>query len=416
MTVRDPKRWRDVTDGPEAPAGEVVRKMGDSDLPDDVTLARVRTRVMRTLARPRVRTPRVGLVASLMLGLGVAFAAVSFRGERERPVMPTEGSAPVAKPVRRALTPPALPAPPQSAPPIMERTELELLRRAPPALLERLHETVNSEGFAARNHRGFLGAGNQRFAADAIAIGAVLSRRDLIDEGWRAVEVAFQFQHKDGHFLDDALSVAYFLDHLSHALLLLGESDIGRDYRHRTDNLLPGLERAAIWLSAPPQLRALAQANRRAPARMFSCANAFGLTGLLLGNQRLIELGREFAEQGLAEQLPDGAFQMPGRLTYVYQGAVLWKLAWYALRFRGPRLDQALQKGAAWQLARTSPDGVVRMADAAPGMQLRRLRQDTWNVLEVTWALLYYGVRFDPAVIERAVAVRERATAIGIRQ
>jgi hypothetical protein len=191
------------------------------------------------------------------------------------------------------------------------------------------------------------------------------------------------------------LCTSYFLSHLAHALLVLDESELAQASRERVQAVLPRLARAARWLAAAERRAALDDSARDFPSRLVYHATALGLSGRLLGDAALEQAGAEYVERALALQRPDGAFAMQPQLEARYQGSVLWKLGWYALRFPGARVDEALRRGGRFQLALIDPDGTVDMSESAAVWAAIKERHRVANLEEVAWGLLYYGVRFD---------------------
>jgi hypothetical protein len=419
----DPPRFREGAPGPdtaEGRAASMARALAAPELPGDLALARVRAAVLAEVgtpgARPWWRRPVAVAATVVVLAGGSAWALWARRpapaaGTAAEAAREEALAAPRSEAERSRPAPPARVATKDEAP-ARPTGELDRLRSVPPTVLLALRgERPDGEGLSAFNRRGFACSGDQRFTLEGITVGAALGRRDLVDESWRAVETTFQFQAGEGHFLDDAVCTSYWLAHLSHALLVLDESEEGIHYRHRIGELRPRIERAASWLVRPEQQEALDRSARAFPSRLLYHAVAFGLTGVLLDNAALIAVGGEYVDRALALQREDGSFRMEPALDARYQGSVLWKLGWYAQRFPSARVAEALRRGAAWQRARIEPDGTVDMSESTPALDART-RHHRPTLFEVAWGLLYAGTTVgEPewlGVAER-VLVRNRA-------
>jgi hypothetical protein len=291
---------------------------------------------------------------------------------------------------------------------ILRRTEageLALLRGMPLEILAGLHgDTPDETGFVAQNKEGFACAGEQRFAIRTMAMGVVLARRDLIDESWRAIEAVLPFQTPAGGFLDPLYCDVQWLGQVSHALLLLRESELREAYADRIARLLPHVARLAAWLSHPPPLKELQGPRRGGNEGGYpNDAIAFGLSGVLLDNEHLKELGHEFMDRMLALQRPDGAFVISGGTDLAIQGSAVLRLGIFVSRFPEARYAEALRRAGDWELSRVTPQGEVNLAGNVRRLYGRDCKDvplvGCWTIDfdAFTWGLLYYTRLVEPS-------------------
>lgn len=327
-----------------------------------------------------------------------------------------EGVAPGANPRGGDAVPRAAAArPTRPAPDVLARAaagELALLRQMPPGLVVQLRgEVPDAQGFVAGNREGFTCAGEQRHAIMAMVAGVTLRRRDLIEDGFRAIEAPLQFQAPQGGFLDPKSCDLFWLGQASHGLLLLRESEDAGAYAARAKQLVPRLARLAAWLSQPSLVRDIHAIAEKDQVAYFNAAIAFAMSGLLLDDARLQALSREFVDAGLEHQRADGGFTVAKGTDPGGQASILWRLGMYLLRFPDARLVEPMQRGLAWQLGRVTPAGEIDVTDAASRVWIPACRsQPLPSCLQLSydafaWSLLYAGVLLDPHATDIAADV-----------
>ena len=300
----------------------------------------------------------------------------------------------------------------------------EMLKKLPPEVVARfvkLGGAPDANGLVGSNHRlGWTGVGLQRGAIIPLIVGAVRNDERLVAESWRAIDAAFAHQQADGSFelkpsepgqelkpwyyTSDS---AFWLCELSHGLLVLRESPLGAKFKERIAGLMPKIRLAAKRL-ADGREDLERHADGKSPNRLCIDANAFSLTGLLLGDERLKEIGRHFVERALALQREDGVFIERGGFDSSYQAVALLKLEVRSMYFPDAKVSNAIERGMKCELARIKPTGEVEVADntrTGLGQEKFLGHEKGVNYGEVAQALLYHGVRCNKKDV---IAIGER--------
>lgn len=284
----------------------------------------------------------------------------------------------------------------------------DLFKKMPKALLERAGGAYpDKNGLVGHNRDGFKAAAFQRGATLKLAIAAARGDAKRAADCWRAVEVTFAQQREEGHFGDPPSSVAFWLCELCRSLLVVRQSPLARDYEDRIALLLPKIGKAAYWLAK--QREVLFRVDGHAPNRLFFDAEAFGLAGLLLKDEKLVGIAKEFLVRGMKlYRDEDGAFLERGGGDSSYQAVCLLRLQEIDLYFPDKRIEEAVVKGVKWELSRIGKDGTVTTEGntrVRPGGEKFMGAEKQVNLGEVTLALLYFHARTGDA---DALAVIER--------
>jgi hypothetical protein len=143
----------------------------------------------------------------------------------------------------------------------------------------------------------------------------------------------------------------------------------------------------------------------------FNAAIGFGMSGLLLDDQRLQALSREFVDAGLKQQRPDGSFIVVKGTDAGGQASIMWRLGMYMARFPDARYLEPMRRGLAWQLGRVTPRGEIDVTDSASRIWMRACRtQPLTTCLQISydvfaWSLLYSAALFEPRATEVAADV-----------
>jgi len=292
-----------------------------------------------------------------------------------------------------------------AAEPVAPSNHAEILRRMPPALLDHSGVVPRADGLVGYNRDGFKASSFQRGATVKLALAAARGDEKQADDCWRAVDVAFAHQTGDGDFGDPAESVAFWLCELNRALLVIEESPLASHFQERIDALKPKIAKAAQWLTG--QRERLQREDRAAPNRLFFDAEAFRFAGLLLGDEALEKIGREFLEQGMKLYRPeDGVFLEHNGGDSSYQAVNLLRLQEIVLHFPDRQIDEAIAKGVQWELSCIGPDGVVSTESNTrvhPGGEKFMGQEKQVNIGEIALALLYYHERTGDPVALAAV-------------
>jgi len=243
--------------------------------------------------------------------------------------------------------------------------------------------------------------------------------RRCIDEGWLAIDAAFREQSEDGGFSRPGAphggpsAAAIWLAELNQAILVLRESELGSHYRERIEALVPKIRRAAQWLAQPRYQERLKREDADAPNRLLFDALAFGLSGVLTGDEELQQTGRRFVDLAMQKyRACDGVFLEKGGHDSSYQAVAALKLQIWTLYFPDPKLAEAADRAVRWELGRVLPDGRIDVA----GNTRTGLGQEKWmgrdkdvNRSEITLCLLYHYARTgDQASLSAARRIVER--------
>ena len=137
--------------------------------------------------------------------------------------------------------------------------------------------------------------------------------------------------------------------------------------------------------------------DAEAPNRLLFDALAFGLSGILADDDELKRLGREYVDLAMnCYRDSDGVFLEKGGHDSSYQAVAALKLQVWTTHFADKKLDSAVDRAIAWELARIGPDGRV---DTAGNTRTGR-GQEQWmghekdvNLSEIALCLLYHYAR-----------------------
>lgn len=290
----------------------------------------------------------------------------------------------------------------------------ELLNKIPAEFITRIGGAMpDQNGLVGHNRDGFKASAFQRGATLTLAIAAARGDRERADNCWRAVEATFAQQKAEGHFGDPPTSVAFWLCELCRSLLVVQQSPLAGDYQARIADLRPKIRKAADWLSE--QQAALIKADGDTPNRLFFSAEAFGLAGILLQDEKLMAVGKDFLARGMKLfREEDGVFLEHDGGDSSYQAVNLLRLQEIVIYFPDPKLEAAIRKGLKWELTRIAPDGTVSTAGNTrvhPGGEKFMGIEKQVNVGEITLAFLYFHIRTgDADALAAAQRIREHYT------
>jgi hypothetical protein len=239
--------------------------------------------------------------------------------------------------------------------------------------------------------------GNQRGAMLPLGVWAIRGDREKADAQWRAVEVGFQHQESDGRFAGSRTpsSIAFFFCELCDALLLVRASPLADAYEERIAALLPKIRLGVQRMHA--ERDKLWRFDIHAPNRLLFTAQAFGLSGLLLDDKELLALANDFAMAALSfQRKSDGVFLENFGPDTSYHAVCLLRAQVYGFFFPQKRIDEAMEKGIAWERSRILPTGEVDVTGnvrTGLGQEVYHGKPKGVNYGEVVLALLYYAAR-----------------------
>jgi hypothetical protein len=307
--------------------------------------------------------------------------------------------------------------------PAVSAQELALLKKMPADLLRYTGGArPDAEGMVTYNKDGFKSPEFQCGAMHYLIRAVVRQDQRCVDEGWSAIDATFRQQTEKGNFGREGAphggpsAVAFWLADLNQAILILRESDLGPKYKERIELLTPKIHRAARWLAQPRYQERLKREDAQAPNRLLFDALAYGLSGILAGDEELKRLGRQFVDLAMAQYRDcDGVFVEKGGHDSSYQAVAALKLQVWAIHFPGEKLNAAIDRAVGWEVDRVQPDGLVDVS----GNTRTGLGQELWmgrpkgvNYSEVTLCLLYHYARTgnrDSLAAARRIVERRRS-------
>ena len=282
--------------------------------------------------------------------------------------------------------------------------ELALLEKLPGDLLRFTGGARPDEnGMVGYNRDGFKSPEFQRGAMHYMIRAVVRKDPKCIDEGWQAIDAAFRQQTENGGFSRKGTphggpsAVAFWLADLNQAMLILRESEFGPKYQERINQVTPKIRMAARWLAEPRYRDRLKREDADTPNRLLFDALAYGLSGILVGDAELKQIGREFLDLAMTRYRPcDGVFLEKGGADSSYQAVAALKLQVWAVHFPDKKLEATIDRAVEWERGRVTADGQVEVA----GNTRTGLGQEQWmghekgvNLSEITLCLLYHYAR-----------------------
>lgn len=282
--------------------------------------------------------------------------------------------------------------------------QLDVLRKMPRDLLRYTGGgRPDAHGLVGHNQGGFKSPEFQRGAMHALVRGVVQEDPQVIDDCWRAIDATFREQTEAGNFGRPGAphggpsAVAFWLAELDQAVLVLRESEFGRNYKEKIDALLPKIGKAARWLAQRRYQERLKREDGDAPNRLLFDALAYGLSGVLTDDHELKRVGRQFVDLAMTRYRPsDGVFLEKGGHDSSYQAVAALKLQVWLLYFPDKSLEAAVDRAVSWERGRIGEDGRISVL----GNTRTGLGQEQWmgrdkevNKSEITLCLLYHYAR-----------------------
>jgi hypothetical protein len=197
-------------------------------------------------------------------------------------------------------------------------------------------------------------------------------------------DAAFAHQEADGGFAYNvarsglsatpnatglAAQAAFFVSDLSHTLLLLRDSPWFRasQMTPALRQRIPGLEQhLSSALGYLINHRQDLHADHDTANRFLIYAEAYYLSGKLLGRDDALSVGREFIDQALSQQASDGTFLELHGFDSSYQNVSLSEGEYLFLYMSGdseqPRLWNAISRGYERELRALAPSGEISTA------------------------------------------------------
>jgi len=210
----------------------------------------------------------------------------------------------------------------------------------------------------------------QRAGRDLILAGIARHQTDAIDRGLRMLTWGFQHQSADGSFAcpDAFHSTSFFIDAVADAILMLHASEYAARYKPLTEPMIPKVHAAALWMIRP-EVKAAAFQGPMSEApythRRYLVAAGLGETGLLTGDQKLLDAAVTYARAGIAMQNASGYNPEKGGYDSSYHAVgVVFAQRYYTLACPPdlrPALDAAIGKAVDWSASRLNPDATMNL-------------------------------------------------------
>ena len=224
-------------------------------------------------------------------------------------------------------------------------SELDVLNGIPRGVLDRMEFDAEPDPHGAMqlNVGGWRAVVYQRIAIPLVWTGAVEGNSSKIDDGWRAIDLAFAHQLEDGSFetVDGKpmppSEMSFWLEAVCHALLVVQDSSLAARYAPKIAALKPKIGNAVAWLERPAVRKNLLLGDFYNGAffssnRLFVDATAFLTASQLLGDPKPRIYARQFLAQVLARETPAGVFPEEGGYDSSYQGVSLLHATYFLLR------------------------------------------------------------------------------------
>lgn len=296
-------------------------------------------------------------------------------------------------------------------------TEYEILRKFPAGRLAALSagDKPDAQGLTGTNRQNgnWLEAGPQRGGCRGVAIAVVLGDLARADEAWRAIDVAFAHQQADGSFeavvrpngasaKSPSASVEtsyFFLQELGRTILLIRQSPYEAHFHERIVKLEPKMRKACAYVAAGYDT--IIASSSHAVNRIILAAKAFGLCGLALHDDALIESSRKLIRHALTLRDREGVFIEKGGRDSSYNVVSILYGQILALYLPLPEFEAALPAAVAWQLTRVLENGEIDVTgNTRTGVGKEQSYFGTpknVNYTEVILALTYYGLVYKDA-------------------
>ncbi|MEX0684400.1 MAG: hypothetical protein WD267_04545 [Balneolales bacterium] len=267
-------------------------------------------------------------------------------------------------------------------------------------------------------------AGYQRGGARHFLGGVIAGDVERMEDGWRSLEATFSRQLDNGDFkavprpwedepqsFDARIETNYFyLQAVVHGLLVLQDSPHAHLFEDRVMELKPKVDLAAQFIMSGRE--GIVDKVGHTANRLFIAAKALGLAGVYVNNEEYINEAKRLVSIALNLRDEQGVFLERGGRDSSYNAVSMLFAQIIAIYLPDPKLDEAMQQAAEWQLTRIMPDGEVLAAGntrTGPDGELTRGGTGgpkSINTREVGLAMVYHGLIYDrPKATEAGMAI-----------
>ncbi len=258
-----------------------------------------------------------------------------------------------------------------------------------------------------------------RLAAIAAVVAGDLA---AADNAWRGIDVAFAHQRPDDGFIANPqangksarafnanVETAYFfLQELGRAILVIRQSPHEAHFKARLSALEPKLRRAADYINSGYDT--IIPKVGHSVNRVIIAAKAFGICGVVLGDEKLISHARRLVAHAITLRDKEGVFIENGGRDSSYNVVSMLFGSILALHVPLPEFEAILPAAVAWQLTRVLPSGEIAVKGntrTGVGKEANAFGQaKTVNYHAGILARTYYGlVHHDQAALDGATRV-----------
>jgi hypothetical protein len=298
-----------------------------------------------------------------------------------------------------------------------ETNEIDVLNKIPHTVLDKLAFDAKPDptGAMQLNVGAWHSVAYQRIAIPLVWIGAVEGDASKIDDGWRAIDLAFAHQLADGSFETAdgkptaPTDMSFWTAALCHALLVVQDSSLGTRYAARIAALKPKIAKEIAWLEAPTNRANLLRGDYRDPSffasnRLLIDATAYLTASRLLGDAASLAIARQFLNEAVSRQSADGTFPENGGFDSSYQCVSLLYGTYYALRdSSAPGIQNALSKGL--QLEVTAIDPNTGTLDISRNTRTAGQEKVQGHVKKPDYRSVILGLYYSAAYLNDAAAL-----------
>lgn len=206
----------------------------------------------------------------------------------------------------------------------------------------------------------------QRYGGNLIQAGLAIKNMALVSQGQKVIAWGFAHQAADGSFAgtgDPFHSTSFFVEGAARSILLLDNAGVRdasmSEWKHH-------LRAAARWMLKPDVLQKGIANNAPYTHRRWLVAAALAESAAATGDHALMDAAKNFADDGLKLQQPDGANPEKGGVDISYHCVGLSFAARYYFVMDDAamkaRVAEMLRKGLDWVAARVDANGNVDLS------------------------------------------------------
>lgn len=286
--------------------------------------------------------------------------------------------------------------------------EYDVLKQFPPSRIA--VESPDPQGLTGTNrlHSMWIEAGPQRGSCRSVIYAVVHGDLAAADDAWRGIDKAFSHQLPDGRFdanlrpngksakpYGAAVETAFFfMQELGRAILVIRQSPHEAHFEARIDALLPKIRKAMDFINGG--FETIIKETSHAPNRIIIAAKAFGLNGLVLGDDQLIERSKKLMAHAITLRDEGGVFVENGGRDSSYNVVSVLFGQVLTLHIPMPEAEAAFAQAMRWQVSRVLPSGEIDVSgNSRTGVGKEKSyggEPKNVNYTEVMQALTLWGI------------------------